>query len=175
MPLRSNAALFAKQAATIDSLSGGRLVLGLAVGGRPDDYEVSEIDFHTRGAAFDRQLEQMTELWASDDVGPSPANGVRPSLLIGGNADRAFERAAKYADGWTLGGGTPDNLAAGKAKIEQYWNAAGREGKPRSVVLFYFQGRRHRQAIPVELRAGASRRGHLLPRISRPVAGRAVG
>ncbi len=138
MPLRANAALFAKQAATIDSLSGGRLVLGLAVGGRPDDYEVSGVDFHTRGAAFDQQLEQMTQQWAGDEVGPSPVNGKRPSLLIGGNADQAFERAAKYADGWTLGGGSPDNLAAGRAKLEQYWAAAGRDGRPRAVVLMYY-------------------------------------
>src|SRR4051812_11738891 len=48
-PLRANAALLAKQAATVDHLSGGRLVLGVAVGGREDDFEVSGIDFHTRG------------------------------------------------------------------------------------------------------------------------------
>lgn len=42
-PLRTNSTLFAKQAATIDNLSGGRLTLGLAVGGRPDDYEVSGV------------------------------------------------------------------------------------------------------------------------------------
>ncbi len=137
-PLRSNTALFAKQAATVDSLSGGRLVLGLAVGGRPDDYEVSGVDFHTRGAAFDRQLEQLTELWAGDSVGPALGNGKRPSLLIGGQADRTYERAARYADGWALGGGTPEALAGGKAKLEQQWSAAGREGKPRTVALMYF-------------------------------------
>src|SRR3954454_7404479 len=52
-PLRSNTALFAKQAATIDNLSGGRLVLGLAVGGRPNDFEVSKVDFGARGRLFD--------------------------------------------------------------------------------------------------------------------------
>ncbi len=137
-PLRSNAALFAKQAATVDSLSGGRLVLGVAVGGRQDDYEASGVGFHTRGAAFDDQLETLTELWAGDSVGPAPANGKRPSLLIGGRTDRTFERAAKYADGWTLGGGTPDALSEGKAKLEQQWSAAGREGKPRTIALTYF-------------------------------------
>jgi alkanesulfonate monooxygenase SsuD/methylene tetrahydromethanopterin reductase-like flavin-dependent oxidoreductase (luciferase family) len=137
-PLRSNTALFAKQAATVDSLSGGRLVLGLAVGGRQDDYEASGVEFHTRGAAFDRQLKQLTELWAGESVGPEPANGRRPSLLIGGQADRTFERAAKFADGWALGGGSPDAVSDGKAKLEQQWSAAGREGKPRTVALMYF-------------------------------------
>ena len=61
-PLRANAALFAKQAATIDNPSGGRLVLGLAPGGREDDYAVSGVDFHGRGNAFDHQLEQLHQL-----------------------------------------------------------------------------------------------------------------
>src|SRR5919199_68360 len=62
-PLRSNTALLAKQAATLDHLSGGRLVLGLAPGGRPDDYEVSGVDFSRRGRIFDAQLEELTRLW----------------------------------------------------------------------------------------------------------------
>src|SRR3954453_17931540 len=56
-PLRLNAALLAKQAATVDHLSNGRLVLGVAVGGREDDYEASGADFHTRGKRFDEMLE----------------------------------------------------------------------------------------------------------------------
>ena len=48
LPLRTNTALFAKQTATIDALSGGRLELGLAVGGRKDDYELSGADFSSR-------------------------------------------------------------------------------------------------------------------------------
>ena len=58
-PLRSNAALLAKQAATIDHLSGGRLVLGLAPGGREDDYAASGVDFHGRGKILDEQLPAM--------------------------------------------------------------------------------------------------------------------
>src|SRR3954469_11391253 len=92
-PLRS-AAMLAKQAATIDQLSGGRLTLGLAVGGRPDDFEAVGVDFHSRGAIFDRQLEEMAQVWSGNDkVGPPAANGSRPELLIGGQADVAFRRA----------------------------------------------------------------------------------
>jgi alkanesulfonate monooxygenase SsuD/methylene tetrahydromethanopterin reductase-like flavin-dependent oxidoreductase (luciferase family) len=64
-PLRANTALLAKQAASLDVLSGGRLTLGMAVGGRQDDYEVSGIDFHKRGAIFDRQLDEMRRLGAA--------------------------------------------------------------------------------------------------------------
>src|SRR5207253_10895083 len=92
-PLRRNTALLAKQAATIDNLSGGRLVLGLAVGGRPDDFELSEVDFHQRGRKFERQLRELNDIWAGDAIGPDPANGKRPTLLIGGSSDVAFRRA----------------------------------------------------------------------------------
>jgi alkanesulfonate monooxygenase SsuD/methylene tetrahydromethanopterin reductase-like flavin-dependent oxidoreductase (luciferase family) len=137
-PLRP-AALLAKQAATIDQISGGRLTLGLAVGGREDDFEAVGVDFKSRGAIFDRELETMTRMWRGDDaVGPAAANGSRPGLLIGGQADVAFRRAARYGDGWTQGGGPPDALREGKAKIRDAWQAEGREGEPRVVALFYF-------------------------------------
>ncbi|GAC1322641.1 MAG: LLM class flavin-dependent oxidoreductase [Thermoleophilaceae bacterium] len=138
-PLRSNSALLAKQAATIDSLSGGRLELGLAVGGRPDDFSASGIDFGSRGRIFDRQLDELTRLWSGDGgVGPSPANGSRPGLLIGGTADVAYSRAARYADGWTQGGGTPEMFAAGLENLQRAWSEAGRDGRPRAIALFYF-------------------------------------
>jgi alkanesulfonate monooxygenase SsuD/methylene tetrahydromethanopterin reductase-like flavin-dependent oxidoreductase (luciferase family) len=137
-PLRQTAHL-AKQSATVDHLSGGRLVLGIAVGGREDDYELSEVDFHKRGAVMDGQLEELTRLWKRErDFGPRPANGERPALLIGGQADAAFRRAAKYGDGWTLGGGTPDAFKQGAAKLREAWQAEGREGEPRTMALFYF-------------------------------------
>jgi alkanesulfonate monooxygenase SsuD/methylene tetrahydromethanopterin reductase-like flavin-dependent oxidoreductase (luciferase family) len=136
-PLRP-AALLAKQAATIDQLSNGRLTLGLAVGGRPDDFEAAEVDFNSRGAIFDRQLDAMAKVWSGDGkVGPTAANGSRPELLIGGQADVAFRRAAKH-DGWTMGGGTPDMLAGAIEKLREAWDAEGRDGKPRVMALFYF-------------------------------------
>jgi alkanesulfonate monooxygenase SsuD/methylene tetrahydromethanopterin reductase-like flavin-dependent oxidoreductase (luciferase family) len=138
-PLRSNTALLAKQAATLDNLSGGRLVLGLAPGGRPDDYETGGVDFRRRGRIFDAQLEQLERLWAGDGgVGPRPASGVRPGLLIGGTSDAAFRRAARYADGWTAGGSGPDALPEARARLDEAWAAAGRTGEPRMVALFYF-------------------------------------
>jgi alkanesulfonate monooxygenase SsuD/methylene tetrahydromethanopterin reductase-like flavin-dependent oxidoreductase (luciferase family) len=138
-PLRTNTALLAKQAATIDNLSEGRLVLGLAVGGREDDYEVSGADFGSRGKTFDRQLEELGALWRGErGVGPRPARGDRPTVLIGGSSDVAFRRAARHADGWTLGGGTPDAFAEGREKLRAAWAAEGRDGEPRTMVLFYF-------------------------------------
>jgi alkanesulfonate monooxygenase SsuD/methylene tetrahydromethanopterin reductase-like flavin-dependent oxidoreductase (luciferase family) len=142
-PNRANGALLAKQAATLDHLSGGRLVLGVAVGGREDDYAVSGVDFHTRGKRFEGMLAQWEHLWAGEPVegggvvGPQPPRG-RPTLMIGGSADVIFERAARYGDGWMMGGGTPDAFKEGAEKLGAAWQSAGREGKPRTLALAYY-------------------------------------
>ena len=142
-PYRINGALVAKQAATLDHLSGGRLVLGVAPGARQDDYDVSGADLHRRGRELDKMLDLWRRIWAGEDfgtagaIGPQPPRG-RPTLIVGGSADRAYERAAEYGDGWILGGGTPDMLREGKARTEAAWRAAGRDGSPRTMALAYF-------------------------------------
>ena len=134
-PLRSNTALLAKQVSGIDAIAGGgRLTLGVGVGGREDDYEASGVDFRTRGKIMDAMLKTWDEAWSGDAIGPAG----RPGLLIGGTADAAYRRAAEHADGWILGGGTPDQFAEGKAKLEAAWRRAGRDGTPRTASLCYF-------------------------------------
>lgn len=141
-PLR-NAAVLAKQGATIDNLSNGRLTLGLAVGGREDDFEAAGADFRTRGKRFDAQLEELRGTWSGErkgfagPIGPPPAR-ERPGLVTGGTVDAAFERAARHGDGWIAGGGGPDAFAEGAAKIDEAWRRAGREGQPRKMALHYF-------------------------------------
>lgn len=138
-PLRRSTALLAKQAATIDNLSGGRLVLGLAPGGREDDYELSGVDFHGRGRLFDRQLEDLARFWRGEGgIGPAPVRGDRPRLVIGGTSDAAFRRAARHADGWTSGGGGVERFAQGLERARAAWREAGRDDEPRTMALFYF-------------------------------------
>jgi alkanesulfonate monooxygenase SsuD/methylene tetrahydromethanopterin reductase-like flavin-dependent oxidoreductase (luciferase family) len=138
-PLRTNTALLAKQAATLDSLSEGRLVLGLSPGGRQDDYAVSGVDFHTRGRVLDRQLEDVRKFWAGEGgVGPAPAQRPGPPVLVGGQSDASFRRAARFGDGWSMGGGTPEMFAAGLEKLRAVWSAEGREGEPRTLALSYY-------------------------------------
>jgi alkanesulfonate monooxygenase SsuD/methylene tetrahydromethanopterin reductase-like flavin-dependent oxidoreductase (luciferase family) len=134
-PLRSSTALLAKQAATLNHLSGGRLVLGLAVGGRPDDYEISGVDFHARGRILEGQLEELARHW-SGATGVGPAS--RPTVLVGGGSDIAIRRAARHADGWTMGGGPPESFPEAAGKLRAAWEAEGREGTPRTSALFYF-------------------------------------
>jgi alkanesulfonate monooxygenase SsuD/methylene tetrahydromethanopterin reductase-like flavin-dependent oxidoreductase (luciferase family) len=137
-PLRTNTALLAKQAATIDSLSNGRLVLGVAPGAREDDYAVSGADFHARGKTLDHQLDELQRLWQGDrNVGPPPAGG-RPTILIGGRSDASFRRAARYGDGWTMGGGDAAGFTQAREKLMRAWAAAGRADEPRTMALFYF-------------------------------------
>ena len=77
-PLR-NTTLLATQAAGLDLLSGGRLTLGLGVGIRADDFHSVGADFHTRGAHFDRQLDQLSSTWRGRPaVGPAPTQMAVP-------------------------------------------------------------------------------------------------
>lgn len=139
-PFRANGALLAKQAASIDRLSNGRLVLGVAVGGREDDFEASGVDFSARGRDFDAMLEQWQAIWAGESFGTAGAIGprARPTLIIGGSADVAFERVARYGDGWIMGGGPAERFSGGAAKAREAWQAAGRDGAPRTMALGYF-------------------------------------
>ena len=80
----------------------------------------------------------MTAIWAGErGIGPAPYRGTRPQLLIGGTKPKSFERVAKYADGWTMGGGGPA-MRPRLPAVRETWTAAGRAGSPRIVVLCYF-------------------------------------
>ena len=132
-PLRTDTALLAKQAATIDHLSGGRLVSGWRAGGREDDYEVGGVDFHRAGASSTRSWRSSRPVAGERGIGRRRRAASGPALLIGGRSDAAFRRAARYADGWTMGGGTPDVLARGaRASWARRGRPAGRDGEPRT-------------------------------------------
>jgi alkanesulfonate monooxygenase SsuD/methylene tetrahydromethanopterin reductase-like flavin-dependent oxidoreductase (luciferase family) len=143
LPYRQNAALAAKQAATLQRLSDGRLVLGVAPGGRPDDYEAGGVPFENRGRRFDEMLDDMKRIWAGEKrgiaggVGPDVSDHP-PQLIIGGQIDAAFRRAARYADGYIAGGGQPEYVPPSIEKLEAAWREAGRDGEPRKLALAYF-------------------------------------
>ena len=113
-PYRGNGALLAKQLATVDAIAGGRLQVGIAVGGRADDFEATGSVFAERGRAFDAQLAELQAVWAQQPrgfagpIGPAPVRPGGPPLLIGGNAPAAFRRLTEYGAGWIMGGGGPE-------------------------------------------------------------------
>ena len=135
----------AKATASLDAMSGGRLTLGLGVGGRPDDFAAMDRPFERRGKLMDETLDLLHRSWAGEPVtgdefpvGPEPAAGNRVSVLIGGNTDAAVARTVKYAEGWTSGGGGPAMAAPMIEKVRGAWQEAGREGEPRIAALVYF-------------------------------------
>ena len=114
-PLR-NDALLAKEAASLDALSGGRLVLGLGLGARKSDYAAAGVAYANRGHRLAEQLAALRACWEDERIGPRPARPGGPPLLIGGLSDSAYARAARYADGYVHGGGPPRAFAAAAAK-----------------------------------------------------------
>jgi probable F420-dependent oxidoreductase len=106
-------AVFAKSAATLDSLSGGRLNLGIGVGELPEEYAAVGMSFTNRGRRMDESIEAMRALWSQEVTSyhgqhvrfdsvrcdPSPVRGTIP-LHIGGASGAALRRAAKYGDGY---------------------------------------------------------------------------
>ena len=135
-PLHVNAVKLAKQALSVQALSDGRFSLGVGLGGRDDDYDVSDIEPVDRGRRLDEMLEKIKEVWAEGEVGPTLA-GV-PELIVGGHADASFARAARFADGWIAAGSGPDQFAAGLEKARAAWAEAGRDGEPHTKALAYF-------------------------------------
>jgi alkanesulfonate monooxygenase SsuD/methylene tetrahydromethanopterin reductase-like flavin-dependent oxidoreductase (luciferase family) len=123
-PLRGTATL-AKEASTIDAISGGRLTLGVAVGARTEDYEAAGVPHRDRGRRFEDQLAELRDLWES---GPGPR--ASPELLVGGSSDAAFVRAARYADGYVHGGGPPRAFARAAERARAAWTDLGRPGAP---------------------------------------------
>jgi alkanesulfonate monooxygenase SsuD/methylene tetrahydromethanopterin reductase-like flavin-dependent oxidoreductase (luciferase family) len=139
-----NPVLLAKEAASVDQLSGGRLTLGLGVGGREDDYAVVGLDFHTRGKRFDQDLELIHRAWRGEPmgtgnpVGPRPVRGDRVPILMGGMSDKAIERTIKWGVGWTSGGAPPERAGPFAERVRKAWSEAAREGEPTIAALTYF-------------------------------------
>ena len=143
-PLYTNSALFAKQAASLDRLSGGRLVLGLGLGGREDDFAASGVSTQGRGRRLEEQMAMMKRVWSGEafgytgGIGPPPARPGGPEIILGGATQATFDRVARIADGWIMGGGPPDLFAQAAAGVDKAWQEAGRPGRPRKLTLAYF-------------------------------------
>jgi len=158
-PLYSNAALLAKQVASLDRLSGGRLVLGLGLGGREDDFSASGLSMDGRGGRLEEQIAMMKRVWSGEEfgyaggIGPEPARPGGPEIIVGGATEASFRRVARIADGWIMGGGTPDMFAQAATAVDQAWLEAGRPGRPRKLTLAYY-------ALGPDARAQADRYLH---------------
>lgn len=146
LPLHS-AALIAKQAATIDVLSGGRLTFGVGVGGREEDYLCVGVSFDHRLSRLDEQVSEMKKVWAGEPiaaglapVGPTPVQSAGPSVLAGAMSTPGFRHAAGWADGIVGFSFGPDPAEVDRQfrGAERAWTRAGRTSKPRLVTTCWY-------------------------------------
>ncbi len=139
MPMR-NPVLLAKELATIDHISNGRLILGTAVGWYKREFDSLGADFHTRGKIMEQSLEIIHRLWTEDKVDgdyppynlrgavmlPKPVQKPRPPILIGGYVDAVLKRAATKGDGWITYYYTAESFARTWERIRGFAEEAGR-------------------------------------------------
>lgn len=143
-PYRTNTALLAKELASIDRLSGGRLTVGIGIGARDDDYTASGLTPRGRARQLEQQIAELRTIWRGDvrghsgRIGPPPVAADGPPLMIAGHVPAALRRAARLGDGWIMGGGSPDEFRAMAAYVDAEWRAHHRDGRPRKAALAYF-------------------------------------
>ena len=136
--------LLAKELAGIGGISGGRLTLGLGIGGdRPDDFVVDSLPPRGLGRRIDSDLQLYQSIWQGGAVG----GGVNPAvpaqtqpipLLFGGAAQATFRRMAQWGNGY-IGGTMPVSMVQPMFEsARRAWREAGRENAPRLVAIAYF-------------------------------------
>ena len=140
--------VLAKQLATLDVLSGGRLVVGLGVGWSLDEFEAAGAPRARRGARADEFVRCLKAMWADDPVefagefyrvprslvSPKPVQRPHPPILIGGYAEAVFRRAVTLGDGYTGGNIPLDELAPLVARLRALAREAGRDPETLPIV-----------------------------------------
>lgn len=142
LPLR-DPVVTAKQLATMDVLSGGRIIVGAAAGWAKEEFDASGIPFESRGKRFDEQLTVIKKLWTEDDVtftgdhfslskvtvDPKPVQRPHMPIWIGAEnvaINAPFRRVAQFGDGW-LGVTSPRHYGEGLSKIATFAGTFGRD------------------------------------------------
>jgi probable F420-dependent oxidoreductase len=140
LPLR-NPVVAAKALGSLDLISGGRLILGVAAGWYAREFDAVGVPFKQRGRQFERNLDILLRLWTEPRVSlrvdefnlreavmvPRPAQRPRPPVLIGGYVDAVLRRAGTLADGWLTYFYTPESFTRGWAKVQACAREAGRD------------------------------------------------
>ncbi len=150
MPLRPPA-LIAKITSTLDLLSGGRLTLGIGVGGEfPPEFEASGVPVAERGSRTDEAIEVVRRLWTEDRVehrghhfefGPisiDPKPSVSPPIWVGGRRPPALRRAGRLGDGYISHMTAPDTYRANLETIQTHARQANRDALPFSTAALLF-------------------------------------
>jgi alkanesulfonate monooxygenase SsuD/methylene tetrahydromethanopterin reductase-like flavin-dependent oxidoreductase (luciferase family) len=147
---RNNAVLLAKQIASVDLLSGGRLTAGVGLGGWPEDFVASGVPSARKGT-LEQLLRTMRSVWSGElegEGGPTrrlPAG--RPRLLFGGFVPAAYARAAAEGEGWVAPLFGLEVVKAGVREARNAWTKAGRGGQPRIATGRYFSLGKNADAV----------------------------
>jgi probable F420-dependent oxidoreductase len=109
-----NPVTLARRFATLDVLSGGRVIAGLGIGWSKDEYDAAGMPFRQKGARADEYMQVLKRIWTDDvvefkgqfydipasKIGPKPVQRPHPPILLGAYSPKTFPRIVKYADGW---------------------------------------------------------------------------
>lgn len=147
LPMHS-ATRVAKEIATLDILSGGRIgSVAVGYGGREKDYEALGAQYHGRYGRMDRQVEEMRRVWRGEEIvagggviGPTPSDRAGPRLLAGAMGPKSIERCAQWADGlyaWS-GNGEEEELKRTFDMADAAWQRAGRDQPPYRMGGFWY-------------------------------------
>lgn len=137
---QTNALLLAKQAASLDFVSGGRFMLGVGIGWLREEYDAMGAPFERRGARFDEYIDAMRKVWSGDTVEhesehlhwtgfksyPVPIQKPLP-VVIGGSKGKAFERIARYGQGWFAPTISADQLKPMLERLAEACDEIGRD------------------------------------------------
>ena len=164
-----NPLVLAGAIASLDRFSGGRFLLGIGTGWLREETEVMGGDFDHRWTQARESIEVMRALWTQDaaeyhgryynfppvQCNPKPAQEGGPPVILGGNARNVFRRVARWGDGWMPTAASPEQIAAGRAAIDELAEASGRD--PASIDITVFGQPADRDLISQFERAGANR------------------
>jgi probable F420-dependent oxidoreductase len=136
---QSNPLFIAKQAASLDFMSGGRFMLGVGIGWLEEEFNAMGVPFKRRGARFDDYVQAMRKVWSGDMVEhqsefinwtgfksyPLPLQSPMP-VIIGGAEGKVYQRIARYGDGWYAPTQDPEDLAPRLEALKQVCADEGR-------------------------------------------------
>lgn len=145
-----NPVILARRFATLDVLSGGRVIAGLGLGWSKDEYDASGIPFSHKGGRADEYMQVLKRIWTDDvvefrgqfynipasKIGPKPVQKPHPPILLGAYSPKAFPRIVNYADGWIpIAGSVP--LEQQEQAINGLREAARKANKdPSNIRIF---------------------------------------
>ena len=159
----------AKLLASVDALSGGRLIVGAAIGWMEGEFAALGVPFKERVSRSEEAIDLFRAIWTQEQpeietrrhrlhgvqASPLPLQKPRPPILIGGSSEGAFRRVARFGDGWHATGVTPDAFRAGADTVRRFWKEAGREGEPDwSLRIPILLDGVHRAAVDMSLMRG---------------------